>query len=97
MPGGSSGNIIWLTEVAPKRGKKYLEHLKQVNEEANPELLRIAVKLATDAGKTTVMAMIIAWQTVNPVRHQNSHFTRGFLIVAPGITIKDRLRVLQPQ
>jgi len=40
--------------------------------------------------------MIIAWQTVNAVRHQNSHFTRGFLIVAPGITIKDRLRVLQP-
>ncbi|RZU41088.1 BPTD_3080 family restriction endonuclease [Edaphobacter modestus] len=88
--------IIWLTEVAPKRGKKYLEHLKLVNQEANPELLRIALKLATGAGKTTVMAMIIAWQTVNAVRHPNSQFTRGFLVVAPGLTIKDRLRVLQP-
>ncbi|TAL90205.1 MAG: hypothetical protein EPN69_12890, partial [Rhodanobacter sp.] len=44
-----------------------------------------------------VMAMLIAWQTVNAVRHPNSkRFTRGFLIVAPGITIRDRLRVLQP-
>ena len=55
------------------------------------------MKLATGAGKTTVMAMIIAWQTINAVRHPNSRrFTRGFLVVAPGITIKDRLRVLQP-
>jgi len=58
---------------------------------------RLALKLATGAGKTTVMAMLIAWQTVNAVRRPNSkRFTRGFLIVAPGLTIKDRLRVLQP-
>ncbi|MEP0924839.1 DEAD/DEAH box helicase family protein [Leptolyngbya sp. ST-U4] len=91
---------IWLAEVAPKSGKKeqaFLDDLERVNAEANPELLRIALKLATGAGKTTVMAMIIAWQTVNAVRHPNSkRFTRGFLIVTPGITIRDRLRVLQP-
>jgi type III restriction enzyme len=57
----------------------------------------MAMKMATGSGKTTVMAMLIAWQTVNAVRHPNSHrFSRGFLIVTPGITIKDRLRVLQP-
>src|SRR5690606_33468939 len=67
------------------------------NHEANPELMRLAVKLATGAGKTTVMAMLIAWQTINAVRHpQSKRFTRGFLVVAPGLTIKDRLRVLQP-
>jgi type III restriction enzyme len=43
------------------------------------------------------MAMVIAWQTVNAVRREGSkHFTRGFLICTPGLTIKDRLRVLQP-
>ena len=58
---------------------------------------RLALKLATGAGKTTVMAMLICWQTINAVRHPNSKkFTRGFLVVTPGITIKDRLRVLQP-
>jgi type III restriction enzyme len=90
---------IWLTEVAPndRNGKRFLEHLKNANAEANPELERLALKLATGAGKTTVMAMLIAWQTINAVRRPNSkRFTRGFLIVAPGITIKDRLRVLQP-
>jgi type III restriction enzyme len=91
---------IWLTEVAPKVGKSgkgFLEHLANANAAANPELMRLALKLATGAGKTTVMAMLIAWQTVNAVRRPGStHFTRGFLIVAPGLTIKDRLRVLQP-
>ena len=92
---------IWLTEVAPKlgaAGKKFRDHLAGANAMSNPELFRIALKLATGAGKTTVMAMLIAWQTVNAVRHSGSkQFTRGFLIVAPGLTIKDRLRVLLPQ
>ncbi|MFZ2618583.1 MAG: DEAD/DEAH box helicase family protein [Anaerolineae bacterium] len=90
---------IWLTEVAPndRTGKVFLEHLANANHDANPELLRLALKLATGAGKTTVMAMIIAWQTVNAVRRPNSKkFTRGFLIVTPGLTIRDRLRVLLP-
>jgi len=90
---------IWLTEVAPqaKYGKRFLEHLANANAEANPDLFRLALKLATGAGKTTVMAMIIAWQTINAVRHPGSKtFTRGFLVVTPGITIRDRLRVLQP-
>ncbi|MBI1763057.1 MAG: DEAD/DEAH box helicase family protein, partial [Acidobacteria bacterium] len=91
---------IWLTEVAPTlgpRGKKFLDHLANANHDANPELSRLALKLATGAGKTTVMAMLIAWQTINAVRHPGSNrFTRGFLVVAPGLTIKDRLRVLQP-
>jgi type III restriction enzyme len=90
---------IWLTEVAPKikDGEKFLKHLEDANEGANPGLSRLALKLATGAGKTTVMAMLIAWQTVNAVRHPRStKFTRGFLIVAPGLTIRDRLRVLLP-
>ena len=90
---------IWLTEVAPhfKSGKRLLDHLANANNDANPELMRLALKLATGAGKTTVMAMLIAWQTMNAVRRpQSKRFTRGFLVVAPGLTIKDRLRVLQP-
>ena len=90
---------IWLTEVAPqsRNGKRVLDHLAAANKDANPELMRFALKLATGAGKTTVMAMLIAWQTINAVRRPASkNFTRGFLVCAPGLTIKDRLRVLQP-
>jgi len=91
---------IWLTEVAPQVGKVgegFVEHLANANNDANPELMRLALKLATGSGKTTLMAMLIAWQTINAVRRpQSKRFTRGFLVVAPGLTIKDRLRVLQP-
>jgi type III restriction enzyme len=91
--------IIWLTEVAPnaREGKRFLEYLESTREGAQSPLSRLALKLATGSGKTTVMAMLIAWQTVNAVRHpQSKRFTRAFLIVTPGITIKDRLRVLLP-
>ena len=90
---------IWLTEVAPhsQTGKRIIEYIASANRDANPELMRVALKLATGAGKTTVMAMIIAWQTINAVRRPASKsFTRGFLVCAPGLTIKDRLQVLQP-
>lgn len=91
---------IWLTEVASKQ-KQYRpvwQSIEQANKDANPEIMRLAMKMATGTGKTTVMAMLIAWQTLNAVRMQNSgKYSRGFLIVAPGITIRDRLRVLLPE
>ncbi len=90
---------IWLTEVAThsKAGRDLLKHMEDVSEGANPGLSRLALKMATGTGKTTVMAMLIAWQTINAVRRPRSQrFTKGFLVVTPGITIRDRLRVLQP-
>jgi len=97
---------IWLTEVARHTpgGKDVLSYLASANRDAyqgdadlNSILPRICFKLATGAGKTTVMAMLIAWQAINAARRPASDlFTRGFLLVAPGLTIRDRLRVLQP-
>lgn len=90
---------VWLHEVAPNsaEGKRILRSLTDANEAANESLFRLALKLATGAGKTTVMAMLIAWHAINAARHPRStRFTCGFLIVTPGITIKDRLRVLLP-
>ena len=92
--------VIWLTEVAPRLGRRereILDRLEAASLHSNPGLARLALKLATGAGKTTVMAMLIAWQTINAVRRPSSrNFTRGFLVVTPGLTIRDRLRVLQP-
>lgn len=85
---------IWLIEVAPR---SEIERLRTLNAEANPDLLRIAFKLATGAGKTAVMGMLIAWQTLNAAKARNStRFTDAFLVVAPGLTVRDRLRVLLP-
>ena len=59
---------------------------------------RLCSKMATGSGKTTVMAMIITWQVLNALTYpkRNKDFSRAFFIVAPGLTVKDRLRVLKP-
>jgi len=89
--------IIWLEEVAAKQPqhRRIREQLKSENEAANPGLFRIAAKMATGSGKTTVMAMLIAWQAVNAARRRRN-YADAFLVVCPGITIRDRLRVLLP-
>jgi type III restriction enzyme len=89
---------IYITEVASRYGDAWIENeLRRANEDANPLLFRIAVKMATGSGKTVVMAMLIAWQTLNKLTNpQDRRFSDAFLIVTPGITIKDRLRVLLP-
>lgn len=89
---------IWITEVAPRYGEAWVENLlRDKNAQANPLLYRIAFKMATGSGKTVVMAMLIAWQALNKIANpQDARFSDAFLIVTPGITIKDRLRVLLP-
>lgn len=89
---------IYLAEVAGKYGDAWIENdLRRANEDANPLLYRIAFKMATGSGKTVVMAMLIAWQALNKLANpQDGRFSDAFLIVAPGITIRDRLRVLWP-
>lgn len=90
--------VIYLTECAAKQGDGWaLDRLRAENAQANPELVRTAMKMATGTGKTVVMAMIIAWHTLNKVADPRARaFSDCFLVVAPGITIKDRLRVLLP-
>ena len=89
---------IYLTEVADKAGDAWIANsLREANESANPGLYRIAFKMATGSGKTVVMGMLIAWQVLNKLQNpQDARFSDSFLLVAPGITIRDRLRVLLP-
>lgn len=91
---------IFLTEVAGRTHgyADWRKRLEPQNEAHNAGLPRAALKMATGSGKTVVMAMLIAWQTLNKVQSpRDARFTNRFLIVAPGITIRDRLRVLLPE
>ena len=90
--------LIYLTEVAEKSGEHWiLNEIKKCNNEANPGLFRLAFKMATGAGKTVVMAMLIAYHTLNKIRYpRDTRFTDAFAIITPGITIRDRLSVLLP-
>ena len=83
--------IIWLTE-ADKADKAGLD----VQGDGG-EFLRLCLKMATGTGKTVVMAMLIAWHALNKAAcPADGRFSRRFLVVAPGLTVKSRLGVLWP-
>ncbi|AQZ68580.1 Type III restriction-modification enzyme, helicase subunit [[Actinomadura] parvosata subsp. kistnae] len=90
---------IYLAEAAHKQGDPSIHNtLAEINATYNNGLPRVALKMATGSGKTIVMAMLIAWQTLNKVASpQDKRFAKRFLVVAPGLTIRDRLRVLLPE
>lgn len=83
--------LIWLTE-APDSEKIGIEI-----DQGDNEFKRICSKMATGTGKTTVMAMLIAWQILNKVTYpQDKRFSKNIFIVTPGLTVKSRLAVLIP-
>jgi type III restriction enzyme len=90
---------IFLAEVGGRYGTAdYRRRLEPENRLHNDGLPRIGLKMATGAGKTVVMAMLIAWQAINKVATpRDARFAKRFLVVAPGVTIRDRLGVLHPE
>lgn len=90
---------IYLNECENKnRRDAFHQELVMANKEANPDLYRIAFKMATGTGKTLVMAMLIVYHTLNKRANTRSErYTDAFLIVTPGVTIRDRLQVLLPE
>ena len=59
---------------------------------------RYACKVATGGGKTTVMGMLAAWSILNKVADRsNKTYSDVVLIICPNITIKNRLRELDPK
>lgn len=59
------------------------------------EFLRQCCKMATGTGKTLVMAMVIAWHILNKATNsQDRRFSKNILIIAPGLTVKNRLETL---
>lgn len=92
---------IWLNEVAEKSnaGTHVLNQLalaqKTAGNDESDWLPRVAFKMATGTGKTVVMACLILYHYLNRSEYrQDTHYSDYFLIVAPGITIRDRLSVL---
>lgn len=81
--------LIWLTEASPS---------ERVGIEVPSEggsFGRLCAKMATGSGKTVVMAMVIAWHVLNKVSYsRDGRFSKYVLVVAPSLTVKDRLAVL---
>lgn len=83
--------LIWLTE-APASERVGIEIPGD-----GGEFTRLCSKMATGSGKTIVMAMLIAWQVLNKVTYpQDKRFSKNILLIAPGLTVRNRLEVLVP-
>ncbi|MFO0965932.1 MAG: DEAD/DEAH box helicase family protein [Gemmataceae bacterium] len=83
--------LIWLTE-APAAERQGVE----VAGDGGP-FPRLCCKMATGSGKTIVMAMLITWHILNKTAYpQDRRFSRNVLVIAPGLTVKNRLQVLIP-
>lgn len=83
--------LIWLTEGPPAERQGI-----EIPGDGGP-FERICAKMATGSGKTVVMAMAIAWHVLNKVADpQDKRFAKHVLVVAPGLTVRNRLRVLEP-
>ena len=80
---------IYLHEVAPD---DITQELAGINSKQNDGIPRVAHKMATGAGKTLTMAMLIAWQVANcQANPDDTRFVRRFLLLTPGLTVKERL------
>ena len=83
--------LIWLTE-APASERVGIE----VPSDGGP-FPRLCSKMATGSGKTILMSMLIAWQVLNKVTYpQDKRFSKNVLLIAPGLTVRNRLQVLIP-
>ena len=90
--------LIWLREAA-RRDTPERRDLEADSRSANDGIIRFCAKMATGTGKTAVMGMLIAWQTINAVRsgrQRNLLHSSRFLVLTPGLTVRDRLAVLAP-
>lgn len=83
--------LIWLLEAPPAERAGI-----EIPGDGGP-FERQCCKMATGTGKTVVMAMVIAWHILNKVTNpQDARFSKNVLVVAPGLTVKERLQVLLP-
>jgi type III restriction enzyme len=83
--------LVWLTEAPAS------ERVGIAIPSDGGAFQRLCCKMATGSGKTVVMAMLIGWQVLNKVTYpQDDRFSKHIFIVAPGLTVRNRLQVLIP-
>jgi type III restriction enzyme len=88
--------VVWLYEVAKVRDK---HHLMRYNSSGilsaqmfTEDWLRFVIKMATGAGKTKVMSLVIAWAYFNKLYEEDSGLAKNFLLIAPNVIVFERIK-----
>src|SRR5258708_17584087 len=88
--------VIWLYDVRGARDKFDLLRFDASGAVSSnmfdEDWPRFVVKMATGAGKTKVLSLLIAWSYFHRLYEANSELARNFLLIAPNIIVLDRLR-----
>jgi type III restriction enzyme len=89
-------SVIWLYDVHATRDKFDLLRFDASGEVSanrfDEDWPRFVVKMATGAGKTKVLSLLIAWSYFHKLYQPASTLARNFLLIAPNIIVLDRLR-----
>jgi type III restriction enzyme len=99
--GEAAETVIFLTEARADFRQGLEIPRDEPSDEAKAHgfsgFVRCACKIATGAGKTTVMGLLAAWSILNKVNNRgDKRFSDVVLIVCPNVTIRERLRELDP-
>jgi len=89
-------SVIWLHDVRKARDKYDLLRFDASGAVSSnmfdEEWPRFVVKMATGAGKTKVLSLLMAWSYFHKLYEPDSTLSRNFLLIAPNIIVLDRLR-----
>lgn len=88
--------VVWLYEVAKVKDKYDLIRYNTTGvlspQMFTEEWLRFVIKMATGAGKTKVMSLIIAWAYFHKKYQENSNLAKNFLLITPNVIVFERIK-----
>lgn len=88
--------IIWLYEIAKAHDKYDLIRFDSSGAVSAGMFAetwtRYVIKMATGAGKTKVLSLILAWSYFHKLYEDDSELARNFLVITPNIIVLDRIR-----
>jgi type III restriction enzyme len=88
--------VIWLYEIAKVKDKNDLIRYNStgvLSAQMFPEnWLRLVIKMATGAGKTKVMSLIVVWAYFHKKYEPDSTLSKNFLIITPNVIVFERIK-----
>ena len=88
--------VVWLYEVAQVKDKYDLIRYNSTGvlspQMFTEEWLRFVIKMATGAGKTKVMSLVIVWAYFHKLYEEDSRLAKNFLLIAPNVIVFERIK-----
>ncbi len=88
--------VVWLYEVAQVKDKYDLIRYNSTGvlspQMFTEEWLRFVIKMATGAGKTKVMSLVIAWAYFHKKYERDSRLAKNFLLITPNVIVFERIK-----